>query len=665
MQTDLIGKVNNVTLSSRQGLFPLFEAVVNSIDAINDSDNPGGNIRVVVHRDTGVLALDEEQFKIAPIIGFDVIDSGIGFDSGNYKSFNTAESTRKMSAGGKGVGRFVWLKAFDSVHIESRFKENGQTLSRVFDFVLSNEEPIQNHVLTQDGIVVRTKVSLQSMKEKYASNVPLRLDAIANRIVEHFLEYFVLRRMPDILLEDKFESIDLKQLYFERVSNEEKCVFKIDEHEFTLFHFLLVARAETAHRVNFCARHSVVTSVKLNSKNVPNLPSRIQEVEGNGLLVYMGYLSSLFLDSHVDNQRTGFTVFAEGQMRYLGEVLWSEIEDQTIKEVRSYLAPITAPIRVDKEEKIQDFVYNNAPQYRSVLKHHPDALDQIPPDLSGVKLEVELFKVKRQVEEQLREKADAILNASNEKLLDPDDEINQKYDKFLEEWNDFSKAALAEYVVQRRKTLALLKRYMEMGEDMKFAQESAIHKLIFPIRSTSDDIDYEQQNLWIIDERLSFHRYLSSDKPLTQVEPIESDYSDRPDLLFFFDRPIAVIESQPKDSVTVFEFKRPMREDSDPVEQMNLYVKKMREGKIQTNKGRAIYIDETTPFYCYAICDLTEKQRDRFTYTHKMIKTPDGEGYFSFHPALNAYVEVIGYDKLLRDAELRNRILFDQMNIHD
>ncbi|MBI3151247.1 MAG: hypothetical protein HYZ21_03890, partial [Chloroflexi bacterium] len=140
-------------------------------------------------------------------------------------------------------------------------------------------------------------------------------------------------------------------------------------------------------------------------------------------------------------------------------------------------------------------------------------------------------------------------------------EINQKYDEFLEQLNDISKDKLAEYVVYRRKTLDLLERYMGMGEDGRHAKEVAIHKLIFPIRSTSDDVGYEQQNLWIIDEKLSFHRYLSSDLPLKDIKVVDADYDQRPDLLFFYDRPIAVVEGKPKDSVTIFEFKRPMRDD--------------------------------------------------------------------------------------------------------
>jgi hypothetical protein len=44
-------------------------------------------------------------------------------------------------------------------------------------------------------------------------------------------------------------------------------------------------------------------------------------------------------------------------------------------------------------------------------------------------------------------------------------------------------------------------------------------------------------------------------------------------------------------------------------------------------------------------------------------KTPDSMGYFKFHDNYNAYIEVITYPKLLKDARMRNRILFDKLGL--
>src|SRR3546814_12680966 len=53
------------------------------------------------------------------IVGFIVHDNGIGLDDRNFDSFNTAFSPRKSQIGGKGLGRFTWLKAFDQADRKS------------------------------------------------------------------------------------------------------------------------------------------------------------------------------------------------------------------------------------------------------------------------------------------------------------------------------------------------------------------------------------------------------------------------------------------------------------------------------------------------------------------------------------------------------------------
>ena len=68
------------------------------------------------------------------IKAFYVKDNGIGFNKNNFDSFCTAESTYKFKKGGKGVGRFFWLKAFDKVEIESIYADNGSKILRHFDF---------------------------------------------------------------------------------------------------------------------------------------------------------------------------------------------------------------------------------------------------------------------------------------------------------------------------------------------------------------------------------------------------------------------------------------------------------------------------------------------------------------------------------------------------
>ena len=43
--------------------------------------------------------------------------------------------------------------------------------------------------------------------------------------------------------------------------------------------------------------------------------------------------------------------------------------------------------------------------------------------------------------------------------------------------------------------------------------------------------------------------------------------------------------------------------------------------------------------------------------------TPDNQGYYGFHRGYGVYYEVMDYDKLLRDAQKRNKIFFDKLNV--
>jgi hypothetical protein len=185
------------------------------------------------------------------------------------------------------------------------------------------------------------------------------------------------------------------------------------------------------------------------------------------------------------------------------------------------------------------------------------------------------------------------------------------------------------------------------------------------LRCISDDVPFEQQNLWIIDERLTFHSFLLSDRPLNNLDDVESDSESRPDILIF-NRPLAFSDDgEPLHSIVVIEFKKPDRtnyRDEDPVTQAYRMIRDIRESKMKDKGGRYIRpANANIPAYCYIICDHAPVE----TRIQNMggRRTPDNLGYYGFNEALNAYYEVISYNKLLSDAGKRNRVLFERMNL--
>jgi hypothetical protein len=229
------------------------------------------------------------------------------------------------------------------------------------------------------------------------------------------------------------------------------------------------------------------------------------------------------------------------------------------------------------------------------------------------------------------------------------------------------KANLASYIVHRKLILELLQKRMELVEDAH-AREEAVHQLIFPMRATSDEVGYESQNLWMIDERLSYHYYLASDKPLKAIPPAVSDSKKEPDLIVF-NRPIALNdrpEGERLESIVIVEFKRPGDSSVDgqknPVQQIQEYIELIQTGRAETRKGRPILVTDATYFFGYVICELDPLLK-KVLKRSSMKETPDGRGMFGFFEDHRAYIEVISYEKMMDDARKRSRILFEKLQL--
>ena len=101
----------------------------------------------------------------------------------------------------------------------------------------------------------------------------------------------------------------------------------------------------------------------------------------------------------------------------------------------------------------------------------------------------------------------------------------------------------------------------------------------------------------------------------------------------------------------------------DPIQQIIRYVRKLREGSFKTPQGREIQVRENTPFYGFVVCDLPNRVRSWLEEEKDFKPMPDRLGYFKWHESLNLYIEVIGWDKVLKDASMRNRVFFHKLGI--
>ncbi len=188
------GRIKNLSLApnAKNALFPLFEAVMNSIHAIEErfgrDELSKGRI------DIDVIRSEDE------CIGYWVTDNGAGFHAENLSSFKRMDSQAKAKIGGKGVGRLVWLKVLDKVPLTSTFTNGSQAKRLDFDFTI--EDPVSGlKESTGSSEALGTQIKLCPYRSEFATHLPKKPITVANRILAHFISYFVrLRRGPPFRL---------------------------------------------------------------------------------------------------------------------------------------------------------------------------------------------------------------------------------------------------------------------------------------------------------------------------------------------------------------------------------------------------------------------------------------------------------------------------------
>lgn len=674
LTTSLSGRVRNTSLPKSHALLPLLEAVVNSIQAIDARsayDSAPGRITVTVHRD----AQGEFEFGIAgpgrapmkPIVGFTIEDNGVGFTPDNMTSFETLDTDFKADIGCRGVGRLLWLKAFERIAINSAYLDNATLRGRRFRFSIDNEVEHDGDVdgFTHSGAIVQ----LDGFKQGFQQQAPKGVEAIAREVFEHCIWYFLRPGgAPVIVIADDEESVSLSRLMDEFVySAMSRSTILVKGESFDLLHLRLkTSTRSSTPRLYWCAANRVVTDENLTGK-VPGLYGKLNEQDSDEF-TYVCYLSSDFLDAHVRSDRTAFDM----PERVPGESLFDDlsvddIRDGVLKEVASVLANPLSEARDKGKARIHEFVTTRAPRYRPLLDRIEAYGITVDPSIKDQDLETQLHRHLQKIEAEALAEGQAIF--AQDPVETPEG-YDERLAKYLETITDINQSDLAAYVSRRRTILDLLERLIRTDKAGNYSREDAIHSLLIPMRTESNSLGPEASNLWIIDERLAFHDYLASDKTLKSMPITGSDSTKEPDILAtrLVDSPLLAAEGEklPLPSIVVVEIKRPMRkdatEDKNPIQQCLDYVKRVRKGGVMTAAGRPIPPTHEPPAFCYIIADLTEKMIERCEISN-LRPTPDGMGYFGFNEAAKAYIEVMSFDRLITAATERNRAFFDKLGL--
>jgi hypothetical protein len=654
---NILGIVKNI--KSKSNVYtPIVEAVVNSIEAIDSQ--PNGKIDIVVHREN-VLEFDNAKPYIKSI---EIIDNGVGFSQENRESFDTYLSETKIEIGGKGFGRFMYLKYFNEAKIQSIYKEDNAYKFRNFRFgkqdeIIVDEE--KGDTATHD---IGTKLLLENIIEK--EQLDKGLDVIARKLVEKLLVFFVdtAFNVPQITLK---ESDNTGSIILNDYVSDNNSISKVGEQEITVksnfenleYPFTVkvykIYFSQLSSKIVLTAHNREVTETTLQTY-IPEFQDEFYDETNDTKKNYIikAYVLGNYLNNNVSLERETFD-FAKDTGDRLYPLGQAEIEKEVANVVKSFFEEDVKSRFEKKTETVRNYINSKAPWHRIYLNDFD--FTNLPTNLSDEKIEIEFQKFKFKKEQEIRIEIKEII--ANEEI-----EIDDKFQQIISRISQNGKNDLAHYVCNRKLIVDTFDELRKRREtDNKAHLEKEPHNLIFPMGETSETLDYENHNLWLLDERLVFSQYVASDKIISKSETKEPD-------LIVFNEEVCIYrngENITTSPLTIFEFKRPKRanypDEENPIMQACRYSEKIRAGKYEMPEGlEPIKISNETPVYIYVVCDLVDKIHE-FAKGFSLTISPDAEGYFGFSSGFNAYIEVISYRKLIEDAKMRNKIFFKKLGI--
>lgn len=651
---------------------PIIEAIVNSIDAIDDAHISDGDIKVtLVRHPQEVLKLadkDGEENEIPYVTSVKVTDNGIGFTDDNVRAFDYIYTENKANKGGKGFGRFVYLKYFRKVNVSSVFQNNGNKHKRTFDFIKADQFTTNRKVEdVEDSKPCGTEVLLDKLYDEHLPKLDKKLDTISRKLLENLLVFFTLDdyTCPKITIYDEYsgESVILNDLIDDKEGiseilakeielngeNEKETTEKFKAKVFKVYYSQSrssIALVANQRQVTDTALYDYVTEFK--DDFFDRVPGEKGEFTNKNYTVKV-YVTGKYLDENVSDTRDSFH-FPKSEKTLYHQFCQRDIEKLAANIAKEALSDEVKLRREKKISKVREYVNATAPQHRI----YADKLDYalLPFDPNEAEIESALQNTRFHIETKTKNTVEGILK--NSKF-----EITDKFYEAVNSLTELGKSELSHYVILRRLVLDLFKKSLTWNDDQKYSKEKVIHDIIFPTRCDSDSIPYDEHNLWIVDEKLCFHEYLASDKPLNTKD-------ERPDLVIFNNKITLRSGDEASNPIVVVEFKKPQREEytenDNPLKQIAGYIDKIRRGQFKTPEGRTLNVNENTPAFGYLICDLTDKIHS-FCKDYDLTMNPDNQGYFGFHKSHKIYFEVISFDKLVKDAEQRNRVFFKKLHI--
>lgn len=401
---------------------PIAETIVNAIQAIESNGETNGEIAICVHRDDQ-LNIDG---SLSDVQSFEIEDNGIGFTDEHRQSFDTLYTDQKISEGGKGFGRFICLKYFQDLRVESVYRDKDGFKKRNFSMGKDNDIIVNESISESSQQKSGTVVHLSVLKK--GKSIDKKLNTIARNLVEKLLPFFITEDYvcPKIVLSEKDGTVPI--LLNDYCSNELSAVIKeipLEHNTFSLkgIHieenflvrvFKLYYPKNQRSRISLVAHKREVSGSAIY-KYIPEFSEDFYEKEGSGediherSYIVKAYVFSSYLNQNVSLERGGFEFQMENDLLF--GISQGQIEIRSADIAKNAIGPDIAVRQEKKRKRIKSYVDEEAPWHKGLL----DKMDLtgMPYKPTNEEIEGRFQKEKFAQESQIKREVTKLLEEGN------------------------------------------------------------------------------------------------------------------------------------------------------------------------------------------------------------------------------------------------------------
>ena len=384
-----------------------------------------------------------------------------------------------------------------------------------------------------------TFVRLLAMRPGYAKFVPKEAQTVAREFMSHFLPVLLAASDVEIVIIDGEEEIRLREVFRDDLligSRDQP--FAIGSRTFTVSLVRLRPKIALRHKLILAASLREVHSDNLD-KYIPVLAAGPLAMAGepNGFWL-VSIVQGSFLNEAVDPMRVTFTdenidlappAQGDGDDGEPADELVDEelttdlfgepksikvIRADALKAVREELEPYIEQAVQARSEAITSYMRRDGLGYH-FLKARVGELARNLRSTDDQAIESSLHAAAFVERRKRAAQANALLSATPKEKSE--DAYLEKWTSVVDGIGDVAKSDLANYVLHRRVIIDLVEDVLKTTAEGDYRREEVIHSIVFPRGKQSGEVGAEQQNLWLIDERLAFHEHLFSDISIGRI----------------------------------------------------------------------------------------------------------------------------------------------------